>query len=191
MSESDLMVQMTTISDSQASFTNLSLVSGSSQNTPLGLSEIIVADHEKSKDSPDGYLPKSVTEIISKNDTKPNEENVLAIHNISGSKIEDVKTEIFKFFKTNQKENDLEIYKAYFNTKKTEFLTKIDLPSILGIYLDGYIDCYFNTALVRAKVFTYIMKSYDREVNFEKCVKVFNVFLTKCIEDCLIDDYPH
>ena len=53
---------------------------------------------------------------------------------------------ITRFLKENQKTIDQKIYEQFFLAKKTEFLEKYDVTSVLEVYLQTYIECYYDSA---------------------------------------------
>jgi hypothetical protein len=58
----------------------------------------------------------------------------------------ELKNLVSKFLKENQKTETRATYEKFFIDKKSEFLAKYDVYSVLEVYLDTYYECYFNSA---------------------------------------------
>jgi len=95
--------------------------------------------------------------------------------------------------KDNQKTSEEDVYQKYFIDNKPEF-SAYDIKSLVKVFLDCSIECYFTTALVRAKLVSFLMKEYCEDI--EKIVLsdfavIFVDFLYKIFSEGMSDDYPH
>ena len=105
----------------------------------------------------------------------------------------ELKAKITRFMKDNQKTSEEDIYQKYFIDNKPEF-SAYDIKSLVKVFLDCSIECYFTTALVRAKLVSFLMKEYCEDI--EKIVLsdfavIFVDFLYKIFSEGMSDDYPH
>jgi len=95
--------------------------------------------------------------------------------------------------KDNQKNCEESTYHKYIVDNKEEF-SKYDLKSFIKVFLDCSIECYYNTALVRAKLASFIIKelceSNDKIVVTDFSM-IFVDFLYKIFSEGMSDDYPH